>query len=83
MPNTFTDLSDECAREGKIGRFLDMANPALYIRYRYNSSEIIKLSGLMFKSSENTRKFSEISYNQIFGCKRPLLNKLSLKVPLA
>ena len=33
MPNTFTDLSDECAREGKIGRFLDMANPALYIRW--------------------------------------------------
>jgi len=32
MPNTFTDLSEECAREGKIGRFLDMANPALYIR---------------------------------------------------
>ena len=56
MPNTFTDLSDECAREGKIGRFLDMANPALYIRYRYNSIEIIKLGGLMFKSSENTRK---------------------------
>ena len=33
MPNTFTDLSDECAREGKIGRFLDMANPALCIRW--------------------------------------------------
>ena len=56
MPNTFTDLSDECAREGKIGRFLDMANPALYIRYRYNFIEIIKLGGLMFKSSENTKK---------------------------
>ena len=33
MPNTFTEVSEECAREGKIGRFLDMANPALYIRW--------------------------------------------------
>lgn len=32
MPNTFTDVSEECAREGKVGRFLDIANPALYIR---------------------------------------------------
>jgi len=32
MPNTFTDVSEECTREGKVGRFLDIANPALYIR---------------------------------------------------
>ena len=32
MPNTFTDVSEECSREGKVGRFLDIANPALYIR---------------------------------------------------
>lgn len=32
MPNTFSDVSEECTREGKVGRFLDIANPALYIR---------------------------------------------------
>ena len=47
MPNTFTDLSDECAREGKVGRFLDMANPALYIRLH-----IICCSHLINNSSD-------------------------------
>lgn len=32
MPNTFTDLSEECSKEGIITRFLDIANPALYVR---------------------------------------------------
>lgn len=32
MPNTFSDVSEECTKEGKVGRFLDIANPALYIR---------------------------------------------------
>jgi hypothetical protein len=33
MPNTFLDITSECGREGKYARFLDITNPALYVRY--------------------------------------------------
>jgi len=65
MPNTFTDLSDECAREGKIGRFLDMANPALYIRL-----DAFAIPGMRKPASTNKTFNCEIEIQTV----RPLDN---------